>query len=128
MKTYFLLFILCSFKLYSQATYTSNVTTYPNGLNETMLREITIDEGVISIRSYGKLATHLQQWEVIETEKLISDKSHEVIYKCMSLDKKFPTVIMVMYEGDYSEPSKIIVIQPGDNDSDEETIFWLDEN
>ena len=81
---------MCSLNCHSQSTYISNVTTHANGLNEKMRRELTISNDIIEIKSFGKLATHSQFWEVLEVEKLISDKSHEVIYKCISLNKEFP--------------------------------------
>ncbi len=127
MKTFLLLLFICGLNCYSQTTYLSNLTTHSNGVEEKIYREISISPDIIEIKSFGKLATHKQPWEVIEIEKIISDKSHEVLYKCVSLDKEFPTIIMLLYKGNDIDPYKIIAIQPTrDNVNGEETIFWLE--
>lgn len=127
MKTFLLLLFICGLNCHSQTTYLSNLTTHANGVEEKIYREITISPDLIEIKSFGKFATHIQPWEVIEIEKLISDKSHEVLYRCISLDKEFPTIIMLLYDGDDIGPYQIIAIQPTpDNVNGEETIFWLE--
>lgn len=129
MKSILLLLFVCGLKCHSQTTYLSNLTTHANGIEERIIREIIISQDIIEIKSFGKFVTHTQPWKVLEIEKMYSDISHEVLYKCISIDKEFLTLIMVLYESDQTEPYKIIAIQPSPNNkSDEETIFWLEKD
>ncbi len=127
MIKYILFLLVGTMKCYSQTTYISNLTIHVSGIKEKMRREFTISNDTIEIKSFGRIATHSQIWEVIEVEKSISDKSYVEIYKCVSLDREFPTIIMVLYEGDNTNPSQIVAIQPTPvNMPDEKTIFWIE--
>lgn len=109
-----------SIKVQAQRSFSSPFTqNLQNGTIETIDRTLQIDTNAVMLITQTKFGKDIQQFNVKEIEEKPGPAENKTIYKCVSMDGKFPTIFVLIEKENRVE--EILVLQPATKNRAETT-------
>lgn len=118
------LFLFLVLQVEGQRTFSSPFTQdLQKGTIETIDRTLRIDTNAVMIITNTKFSKDIQRFKVKEIEEKAGPNENKTVYKCVSIDGKFPTIFVLVEKENQVE--EILVLQPATRNKAETTYRML---
>ena len=104
-------FSCVSIKVQAQRSFSSPFTQdLGNGTTESIERIIKIDTNEVMLITKTEFGKDIQRFKVKIIEEKSDHQENQTIYKCVSMDEKFPTIFVLIEKE--NRVKEILVLQP----------------